>query len=302
MIFEKIRGLIAPAFTPMTSTGAINLKMIPDYADSLKSGGIVGVFVLGSSGEGLLLSSSERKMVVEKWREFCDGNFKLIVHVGHTSYKEAQELAIHAKDSNAYAISCMGPVFLQPKKVDDLVEYCAKIASATPSLPFYYYHIPLRTGIDISMVEFLKIGKKRIPNLAGIKFTHSNLMEMQQCMTLDDGYFDILHGSDATLLCGLVLGIKGAIGTTYNFDSSLYKRLTTAFENLDLTGAQNIQKQIIKLNEILGRYGGGIVAGKAIMKLYGMDCGPCRSPLPSLDDTKMKQLFEELDNIGLFTK
>jgi|SRR5690606_27160462 len=300
MLREKIDGLIVPVFTPLHDNGEVALERIADYGELIVENEMDGVFICGSSGEGMLLSTKERKAIVEEWSPFDSEEFKLIVHVGHTSYKEAQELAIHAEDWNAYATSSMGPVFLQSKTVEDLVDYCGKIASATPDLPFYYYHIPLRTGLDISMVEFLKLGKERIPNLAGIKFTHSNLMEMQQCMILDEGYFDIVHGSDATLLCGLTLGVKGAIGTTYNFASELYKKLIAAFDSLDLEKARSLQHQVVKLNDILARYGGGIVAGKAIMKLRGLDCGPCRSPLHSLDEKRMEQLTKELEGIGFF--
>lgn len=300
MLREKIEGLIVPVFTPMYQNGDVALERIADYGEMIVENDMAGVFICGSSGEGMLLSTKERKAIVEEWSPFDSEEFKLIVHVGHTSYKEAQELAVHAEDWNAFAISSMGPVFLQTKTVEDLVEYCSKIASAVPDLPFYYYHIPLRTGIDISMVEFLKLGKERIPNLAGIKFTHSNFMEMQQCMMLDDGYFDIVHGSDATLLCGLTVGVKGAIGTTYNFASELYKNLIDAFDALDLEKARTLQHQVVKLNDILARYGGGIVAGKAIMKLRGLDCGPCRSPLSSLDESKMDLMAKELEGIGFF--
>src|SRR5690606_27918858 len=134
----------------------------------------------------------------------------------------------------------------------------------------------------------------------GIKFTHSNFMEMQQCMMLDDGYFDIVHGSDATLLCGLTIGVKGAIGTTYNFVSKVYKELMESFNNLNLDEARKHQRFIIQLNDIIARYGGGIIAGKAILKLKGVDCGPCRSPLYTLSQGKVDSLTKELEKIGFF--
>jgi len=117
---------------------------------------------------------------------------------------------------------------------------------------------------------------------------------------VNDGYFDIIHGSDATLICGLTVGAKGAIGTTYNFAGSLYKELIAAFNALDIENARSIQRDIIKLNDIIARYGGGIVAGKAIMKLRGIDCGPCRSPLNTLSQVRIDSLTRELKEIGFF--
>ena len=300
MKIKKIEGLIAPVYTPLKHDGSLALERIADYAEYINEKDLGGVFIAGSSGEGMLLSTSERKAVMEEWAPFDSEEFKLIVHVGHTSYKESQELAVHARENNAYAVSVMGPLFQPPKTAAALVEYCALIAAAVPDTPFYYYHIPLRTGVDVGMADFLRLGSQRIPNLAGIKFTHSNFLEMQQCMMVEDGRFDILQGMDVTLVCGLLFGIKGAIGTTYNFASDLYKKLITAFEQRNFDELNQLQKQVVRLSEILARYGGGIVAGKAILKICGVDCGPCRSPLEQLSGDRIGQLEKDLAEIGFF--
>lgn len=302
MQFKKIEGLIAPVFTPLTQNGDLNLDVIDDYAKDLTKKGVSGVFALGSSGEGLLLSTTERKAVVERWSRHIGENFKLIVHVGATSYHDAQELAKHARDNNAFAISSMGPSFLQPKRVEELVLYCDQIASVVPEIPFYYYHIPVRSGISLSMFDFLKSASRKMPNLAGIKYTDSNFMELQQCLAFADGKFDILFGSDAALLCGLVLGVKGGIGTTYNFIPNIYYQMLEAFEKKDISQARKLQLFSVQVNDIMARYGGGIIAGKVIEKLVGIDCGPCRAPLRNLTQAEVTSMQQELEAIGFFEK
>jgi N-acetylneuraminate lyase len=298
--FSKIEGLIAPVFTPMKENGDITTEIIPRYAEDLKSKGINGVFVLGSTGEGMLLTTEERKMITEAWSSFAGNELKMIVHVGSTSYRQSQELAAHARDNGAWAISCMGPTFLQPQTVEDLIEFCKKVASAAPDIPFYYYHIPGRSGIKLSMVDFLNKGKNAIPNLAGIKYTHSNFMEMQQCLNLDGGRFDITHGPDESLLCGLSIGVRGAIGTSYNFIPGLYQEIISAFEEGDHKRARALQLKSVKIIEVIIKYRGGIVAGKAIMKLAGFDCGPCRVPLKSLSPEEIKDMEKELRTTDFF--
>ncbi len=297
---EKIRGLIAPVFTPMNGHGDIVIDIIPEYADYLKSKGLAGVFVLGSSGEGMLLTTEERKIVAEAWAPFAGEDFKFIIHVGSTSCRQSGDLAAHARDCGAWAVSCMGPAFLQPQNVTDLVEFCSQVASAVPELPFYYYHIPVRTGLNLSMVQFLREGEKKIPNLAGIKFTHSNFMEMQQCMALNNGKFDIMQGSDESLICGLTLGIQGAIGTSFNFIPGLFKELINVFNSCDFPKARELQLQVVGIFERIIKFRGGIVAGKAMLKLAGIDCGPCRSPLRGLDDDEYQALIKELREAGLY--
>ncbi len=93
----------------------------------------------------------------------------------------------------------------------------AAIASAAPSLPFYYYHLPVLTGVAMDMVEFLRLGEETIPNLAGIKYTAHTQHEFQACLNYKNGKFDVLYGYDEMLLGALMVGAKGAIGSTLHF-------------------------------------------------------------------------------------
>jgi len=300
MEIKKIEGLIVPVFTPMDESGDIDLGRIDEYAGFLKSKNVAGAFACGSSGEGMLLSCDERKRVTEAWSPYISDNFKLIVHISAANYKEAQDLARHAEIFGAWAVSSMGPVFLQPKTLEDLVGYCSKIASAVPRIPFYYYHIPLRTNVNFKMIEFLKKGEEIIPNLAGVKYTNSNMMDMLQCLKYKLGKFDILHGADEMFLCGLSLGIKGGIGTTFNFIPGVFHRMIDLFKQGRIAEAAELQYLVASTIDIISRHGGGIVAGKAIMGLCGIPCGQCRLPLPPISNESLKLIEIELEAISFF--
>lgn len=298
-MIQKIRGLIAAPYTPMHEDRTIKYSMIKKYADKLKKDGLKGVFVCGTTGEGMLMTNDERKTITENWIDEQTDDFKVIVHVGTTSAKQSKELASHAQKAGAYATGTMGPMFLKPGNIEQLIEFCEEVASGAPDLPFYYYHIPSVSGIDLSMPEFLKQAAKRIPNLTGIKFTHNNFMEMQQCLQLDGGKWDILHGYDEMLLAGLAFGAKGAVGSTYNFMAPLYNKIIIDFENGNIEAARKNQKKSIEILEILLKYNGPIVAGKTFMQAVGVDCGPCRLPLKNMRQNEVKALIEEMQIIGL---
>ncbi len=298
--FSKIKGLIAPVFTAFKQDGEINRDIIPAYADKLKKKKLKGAFILGSSGEGMLLSVEERKTIMNTWAEERSETFKLIVHIGANSYKDSQVLAKHAESMGVDALSVMGPTFLQPKTVRDLVSYIKIIANVVPSVPFYYYHIPVRTAIHFNMIDLLREAKNEIPNLVGIKYTNNNFMDMQQCISYDDTRFDILHGADESLLCGLTLGIKGGIGTTYNLIPELYYEMIDAFNNNDIDLARQLQSKSVRLMNIISKHGGGIIAGKHLMKIAGMDCGPCRLPLRTINEDEATEMIEELKANELF--
>lgn len=295
----KIKGLIAAPFTPMNEDGSLKTGVIPDYAAKLKKDRLSGVFICGTTGEGMLMTPEERMEVAEKWIAEQTENFKVIVHVGTTSAKLSGELARHAEAKGAYATGSMGPLFLPPSGVNELVEFCAEVAAGAPGLPFYYYHIPSVSGVKISMVEFIQKAKEQIPNLAGIKFTDNNFMDMQQCLRLDNSRWDILHGYDEQLLAGLTFGAKGAVGSTYNFIAPLYYGVMEDFEKGNLQAAREKQSATIRVVKILNKYGGPIAAGKALMKLVGVDCGPCRLPLKNLNQINYKNFIDEIESIGV---
>lgn len=293
----KIKGFIAATVTPMEKNGDINLTAIDAYAEHLIKLGVAGVFVCGTTGESLFLDTEERKKVAEAWMKFSD-RLKILVHVGSTSYRISSELAVHAGLIGADAISAMGPCFLQPNRVEELVQFNKLIAEKAPGIPYYYYHIPTTSGVNIHMPAFLEKAASEIPTLNGIKYTSYNSMEMQECINYNDKMFDILHGHDETLLTGLVLGATGGIGTSYNVSAPLFNQLLQAFNKGELQKAVDIQADANKLIRIMVKYVNAVVGIKAILSVMGINCGPCRLPLQNLSASEIKSLENDLKTIS----
>ncbi|PHN05922.1 dihydrodipicolinate synthase family protein [Flavilitoribacter nigricans] len=300
MRYEKLKGFIAAPFTCFHEDGTLNLNPIHAYADYLKQNGASGAFILGTTGEGMSVTTAERKKVAEEWMKSADPDFKIIVHAGSSGLHDSRELAAHAQEIGAYAVGCIAPNFFKPATVDDLVAYASDVAAACPDLPFYYYHIPSMSGVYLSMPEFLQKASGRIPNLAGIKFTHHDLMEFNQCTMTAGGRYDLLHGYDEILICGLSLGVQAAVGSTYNYFLPVYLKLREAFDAGDLETARRMQQESVRLVGVLLKYRGGIACGKAIMNLVGIPCGPCRLPIRSLDTEEMERLNRDLQTMNFF--
>lgn len=298
---QKLEGLVAAPFTPMTADGALNLPAIAPYADLLAESGVRGVFICGTTGESASLTTSERKAVAEAWTEASAGRLKVIVHVGSNCAADAVELARHAQACGADAIGAMAPYFFKPQTAAELVAWFTPIANSC-SLPFYYYNMPSMSGVSVPVAEFLALGGEAMPTLAGVKFTHNNLMEMSQCLMLEGGRYEVLHGYDEILLCGLSLGAVAAVGSTYNYAARVYNRLIEAFRAGDLAEAARLQQYSVKIVEVIIRHGGGVRGGKAIMRLLGVDCGPCRLPLAPFTEEEYACLRAELEAIDFFNR
>lgn len=294
----KLSGLIPAVFTPFDRNGAINFSQIQPYADKLVAEGAYGVFVCGSTGECTSMTVSERKQLLEAWVNAVAGRILVIAHVGGTCQADCVDLARHAAGLGVAAIGAVAPFYLKPASVDDLVDFYEPIAAVCAPLPFYAYHIPSMTGINLPMKDFLEKGSKRIPNLNGIKFTSNNFMEMIECLRFENGRFDILNGFDEMLLCGMAVGARGGVGSTYNYTLHTYQKIYESFLAGNLEQARAAQQESVDIVHVIINHGGGIRGGKAIMKLVGIDCGNCRPPLAPYSEAEMARLEEELRAVG----
>ncbi len=292
-----LEGLIAAPVTPMQADGTVDCSMIAPAAALLKKNSVAGAFVCGTTGESLSLTVSERKMVAEEWKNHVGDELKLIVHVGHNSVEEAKNLTTHAQYIGADAVAAMAPGFFKPSSVETLVEFCAQVASAAPQLPFYFYHIPCITGVNLPVIDFLRCASERIPNLAGVKYTFENLMDFEQCVRFENGRYNMLFGRDEMLLSGLAAGAKGAVGSTFNFAAPVYHRIIKAFNEGNMAEALDAQGDANKMIEILIKYGGNPAVAKAFMKYIGVECGGVRCPLVSLTGERYAQLSADLEKI-----
>ena len=295
-----LSGIVAAPHTPMNADGSLRLDLIEKQAARLIGDKVSGAFVCGTTGEGPSMTTDERRCVAERWRAAIGkAPLKLIVHVGHNSIEDARALARHAQQIGADAFSTLAPSYFKPASTDDLLDYCAPVAAAAPSLPFYFYDIPSMTGVPVAMVEFLRKGAARIPNLAGVKFTNSNLMALQECLEAEDGRFNILFGSDEMLLGALALGVRGAVGSTYNYAAPLYHKIIAAFQAGDWTTARALQLKSVKLVQALQPFG-VLASGKALMTMVGVDCGPTRPPVRALTEEQKAKLFRQVEALGIF--
>jgi N-acetylneuraminate lyase len=294
-----LAGLIAAPFTPMHPDGSLNLSVIPAYYRLLKANGNTGAFICGSTGEGVSLRTEEKKRVAEAWAAEAKGDpdFKVITLIGGNCIQEAISLARHARDSGLYAVSFTAPSYFKPADITMLAACCKVIADAVPEMPFYYYHIPVLTGVHFPMLSLLEEIDGKVPNFVGIKYTHEDFMDYLSCLRFKGGKYDMLWGRDENLLSALILGTKGGVGSTYNYAAPLYRELISAFQQGDHEKARSLQQQSIDMIRLLGKYG-GIATGKAYMKVIGLDCGEFRLPVRNMRAEQCRLFKEEVEKLG----
>ncbi len=283
MNIQHLTGLVAAPFTPLDKEGKLNLSIIPEYYQFLKSNRVKGAFINGSTGEGVSMTANEKMQVMDAWAACTkdDKDFIVMALLGGTSITDCKELAIHAQKTGIDAISFTAPFYFKPPTVKELAACCIEIASVVPNLPFYYYHIPVLNGVNFSMFSLLKEIDGKIDNFCGIKYTHEDFMDFLSCLHFQNNKYDMLWGRDENMLPALAIGAKGAVGSTFNYAAPLYYKIIDAFQKGELATARNLQQQSIDMIMLLGKYG-GIATGKAYMKLVGLDCGEFRLPVKNM--------------------
>jgi N-acetylneuraminate lyase len=304
--FKKFEGLVAAPFTPMDKSGKLNVDLIPAYYSFLEKNGITGAFVNGTTGEGASLTQKERQIIATKWVESfrSGGKVHIINMVGGTSCQECIENAQFSLESGMSAIAIVAPYYFKPSDENQLAEFIAKIGEAVPEMPVYFYHIPTLTGVNMPMIGFLKKISGILPNFAGIKYTHEDFMDFALCLNYKNCEYDMLWGRDECLLSALVLGARGAVGSTYNYAAPLYTALIRAFNDGRIDEARTLQMKSIEMIALLGKYG-GIATGKAFMKRAGMDFGNFRSPVKNMSDKMYDDFVKDvrlLNMDNLFSK
>ncbi len=216
--------------------------------------------------------------------------------LGGTSVTDCKELALHAESIGLYGVSFTAPFYFEPVDVTMLAKVCIAVGETVPRLPFYYYHIPVLTGVNFPMISLLKEIDGKLPNFAGIKYTHEDFMDFLSCLHFANGKYDMLWGRDENMLPALAIGAKGAVGSTFNYAAPLYHDLMDAFYAGNLEKASEFQQQSIDMIRLLGKYG-GIATGKAYMKLIGLDCGEFRLPVKNMSADQFESFRKDTQQI-----
>jgi N-acetylneuraminate lyase len=297
---KHTQGLIAAPFTPMHADGSVHIEMIPAYYAMLRKNGVSGAFICGSTGEGPSLTMLEKMALADKWAK-CNRNekdFVLMQLIGGTCLEDCRSLAAHAYEIGVDVVSFLAPYYFKPSTVEALAACCAEVASAAPAIPFYYYHIPVLTGVSFNMIDLLKAVDGRIPNFAGIKYTHEDFMDYLSCLNYANGKYDMIWGRDENFLAALSIGATSAIGSTFNYAAPLYHKLIDLFKIGLQTEAVAAQQLSIDMIRLLGKYG-GIATGKAYMKYIGFDCGGFRLPVSNMDAAAFDRFRKEVDQLPM---
>ncbi len=255
------------------------------------------LFITGSTGEILPPCSRERKEIYSRKEASARHGVQVIAHTGSNSVWDARgNWPLSPRNADLVATSSLAPSYYKPATVQRLVECCAFAASGAPDLPYYYYDIPVLTGVRFNPVDFIKLAEQ-IPNFAGIKFTNPDLALYQTTLNYDKNV-DIPWGVDEWFTGALSVGAKGAVGSSFNFAGPPAQSLVRPLKR-DVETAKDCQWKSVQMINILASKG-YMGCAKALMGWLGVDLGPARLPQGNPTADQLKELRSELEAIGFF--
>lgn len=267
----KFNGIFTALLTPFDSQNHINEKALEKLIRHNINMGVTGFYVCGSTGEAFLLSTEERKQVMEIVKS-CAPNQTLIAHIGSVNEAEALELGRYAASLSYDAVSSVAP-FYYKYTFEEIKNYYFRLADAA-ALPMLVYHIPALSGVNMGAGEISSFLES--DQVLGIKYTSNDFFTLEQCKTQHPDKI-IYNGYDEMFLAGLSMGADGAIGSTYNFMADKFVQIQKLFAEGKLTQAREIQQEANRIITILCQIG-VMQAEKEVMNQLGLDFGVCRHP------------------------
>jgi Dihydrodipicolinate synthase/N-acetylneuraminate lyase len=271
----EFAGIYVAMYSAYDEAGDVSPERAKKLARCYAESGVKGLYVGGSSGEGLLHSVEERKKVLEAVMEEVRGELKIIVHVGANSTRDSVELSRHAEELGADAISAVPSIYYRLS--EDAVEAHWQQMIDSTNLPFIIYNIPQTTGFRLSPRLFRKMAAQ--DKVIGVKMSGESTFELQQFKKAGGDDFLVFNGPDEQYLAGRSIGADGGIGGTYGVMPELFLKIERCYANGDTAEARRwqfiVNELIAELLSFPSLYG----AAKAILKLRGLDCGDVRSPL-----------------------
>lgn len=289
---NKFRGVFCALNAIYDKDDAIDRDKMKQLVKVYKSLGVRGVYACGSTGEGFLLSTEERKQVAAAVKEAAGDDFTVIVHIGCASTKESIELAKHAQSIGADAISAVPSVYYH-LPAESVKLHWESIINAT-DVPFIIYNIPQLTGFDLSPAMLGEFAKNE--KIIGVKNSAEPVYLMERYRKAAGDDFIIFNGSDEQFVGGRIMGADAGIGGTYGCMPELFVALDKLVNENRIEEAKVLQYKIndciFDLLACKSLYG----AAKQVISLrFGIDCGQPRNPFLPVSREDAKPIADKIN-------
>jgi len=303
-----LTGIIPPMLTPLRGRDELDVAGLERLIEHILNGGVSGIFILGTTGEGPGLSYRLRRELIQRTCKQVNRRVPILVGVTDTSFVESVNVARSAAESGADALVVAPPYYL-PEAQPELQEYLEHLVPQLP-LPVYLYNMPALTKVHFELETVRRAMNE--PRIIGLKDSSGDLNYFKSAaeMIRQRPDWSLLMGPEEKLLESLQAGGNGGVSGGANLFPKLYVQLIEAHRAGNLTRAQELQRQIQRVSDSfyrIGKYSSSIIKG---IKCAASCLGLCddfmaepfhrfRPAEAELLKTRLKEIQAEVSNLDL---
>lgn len=290
---KLFQGIYSAIFSVYDRDLQVKRETIEKLVDYQLENGLRGFYVGGNTGECAVLPVSVRIQMADAVEKANSGRGQIMIHVGANSIRDVYALIDDANERKIDAIASLPPSLQNYYSFDEIVEYYRIIAKRSRH-PVYAYITNFLQGDLVAFAEKIL----QIKHIYGLKISVPDYFNFGKITQINGGNINILNGPDETMICGLMEGADGAIGTSYNILPAQAVKIYNLFLQGDVKRAREEQN---KLNEMINIVlGNNLAYWKGVMTLMGFDMGYTVEPQKMPDEKDLILLKEKLEKTGLF--
>lgn len=289
-------GVISAIVTPMKNNGnVIDTAPVKDYCDFIVNKRVSGIFSIGTTGEGPLLSLEEKKIISKAIVNAVNGRTKVIIQSGCITTEETIEMTRYSRDIGADAAGIVVPYYYNLDEEAIFIHF-ARVAEAVPDFPLFIYNIPQCTCNNLSIGLFERLISE-IDSIVGIKTSNPDIFQVIGFVRAAKNRCSIFIGSDGLALTGLSSGANGIVSGNGSVFPEPLIDLYDNFKKGERDKTLAYQLIVDRMRTALGD-GYYIDAYKKALSMLGINVGKPRKPNRELTKEEVKKLKESLSELG----
>jgi dihydrodipicolinate synthase/N-acetylneuraminate lyase len=273
----------------------VDLDATTRLAGWLVKQGVHGLYIAGTTGEGLYLSPEEHRELVRAVVNAAKG-IPVVAHVGALTTAQAVGLARQAVQAGATAVAAIPPPYYSLSR-EELLTYFTAIAQAAAPLPLYLYNIPSHARNEVPPPFAADLGRA-IPTLRGIKDSSGAPGRISDLVKTLGPDYDVVCGNDDKILQAFQVGAAGIVASGASVFPEMYLGLHTAWQAGRVAEAEEAQAKIVAMQQALGN-GKRLGWYKYVLAQRGVPVGGVRGPLADATPAEQEAIQKSLKEMKL---
>ena len=298
---KPIMGIIPPLVTPLLDNDTLDIEGLERLIEHIISGGVHGIFILGTTGEFAGLSYKLRRELTERTCKLVNGRVPVLVGITDSAFTESLNLATIAANSGADAVVLSPPYYFAAGQ-PELLEYLQRIMMQMP-LPLFLYNMPSYTKVIIAP-DTVKAAAD-IPGIIGMKDSSSDLAYFKQVQYVlkDRQDFTFMVGPEEFMAEFVLTGGHGAVNGGANIFPKLYVDLYQAARNHDFDKINTLQQKVMQISATIynvGNFGSSYLKGlKCALSVLGLCSDFMAEPFHRFNEPERKKIEAALNALDL---